>query len=97
MIVVLPTQKEEHGGFSLFRFNYQFVSSVNSSLTHFMPYYMMTGDQNLLTSDYALYWWDYKAGYNMVLTEFGWNYSRQLAIALDRGAASVRNKKIGEQ
>jgi hypothetical protein len=73
----------------------QFVSSVNSSLTHFMPYYMMTGDQNLLTSDYALYWWDYKAGYNLVLAEFGWNYSRQLAIALDRGAASVRNKDWG--
>jgi hypothetical protein len=73
----------------------KFVSSVNDSLTHFMPYYMMTGDQSLLTSDYALYWFDYKAGYNMVLTEFGWNYSRQLAIALDRGAATVRNKDWG--
>jgi hypothetical protein len=73
----------------------QFVSSVNESLTHYMPYYMMTGDQNLLTSDYALYWWDYKAGYNIVLAEFGWNYSRQLAIAFDRGAATVRNKDWG--
>lgn len=73
----------------------QFVSSVNESLTHYMPYYMMTSDQNLLTSDYALYWWDYKAGYNLVLAEFGWNYSRQLAIALDRGAATVRNKDWG--
>ena len=33
----------------------KFVSSLNKGLTHFMQYYMMTSDQNLLTSDYALY------------------------------------------
>ncbi len=47
------------------------------------------------TSDYALYWFDYKAGYDTVFAEFGWNYSRQLNIALCRGAAAVQNKDWG--
>ena len=47
------------------------------------------------TSDYALYWWDYKAGYDVVLTQFGWNNSREQQIALVRGAATVQNKTWG--
>ncbi|MCK5628813.1 hypothetical protein KAI12_05035, partial [Candidatus Bathyarchaeota archaeon] len=38
---------------------------------------------------------DYKAGYDVVLAEFGWNYSRQLNVALCRGAATVLNKEWG--
>ena len=49
----------------------------------------------LFTSDYALYWFDYKAGYDTVFAEFGWNYSRQLNIALNRGAATMQNKDWG--
>lgn len=52
-------------------------------------------DLPLFTSDYALYWFDYKAGYDTVFAEFGWNYSRQLNIALCRGAASVLGKEWG--
>ena len=52
-------------------------------------------DFRLFTSDYALYWFDYKAGYDVVFAEFGWNYSRQLNIALNRGAATVQNKEWG--
>jgi hypothetical protein len=29
----------------------------------------------IFTSDYALYWWDYQSGYDMVLAELGWNNS----------------------
>jgi len=47
------------------------------------------------TSDYALYWFDYKAGYDTTFAEFGWNYSRQLNIALCRGAATAQNKDWG--
>ena len=47
------------------------------------------------TSDYALYWFDYKAGYDTVFAEFGWNLSRQLNIALCRGAATSENKDWG--
>lgn len=49
----------------------------------------------LFTSDYALYWFDYKAGYDVMFAEFGWNYSRQLNVALNRGAATVQNKDWG--
>ena len=47
------------------------------------------------TSDYALYWFDYKAGFDTVLAAFGWNQSRQLHISLCRGAAKVQNRDWG--
>jgi hypothetical protein len=47
------------------------------------------------TSDYALYWFDYQAGYDTIFAEFGWNYSRQLNVALCRGAATGQNKDWG--
>jgi hypothetical protein len=47
------------------------------------------------TSDYALYWFDYLAGYDIVFAEFGWNHSRIQDIALVRGAARVQDKEWG--
>lgn len=76
----------------------QFVARVNFYLNprlgpiEFDP---KPSDFHLFTADYALYWFDYKAGYDVVLAEFGWNYSRQLNIALCRGAATVQNKDWG--
>jgi hypothetical protein len=49
----------------------------------------------LFTSDYALYWFDYKGGYDGLFAEFGWNYSRQINVALCRGAATMQNKEWG--
>ena len=49
----------------------------------------------LFTSDYAFYWYDYQAGYDTVFAEFGANYSRQLNVALCRGAATAQNKDWG--
>jgi hypothetical protein len=57
--------------------------------------YNKSGNLPLFTSDYALYWFDYRGGYDVVLGEFGWNFSRQLNIALCRGAATVQNKNWG--
>jgi hypothetical protein len=56
-----------------------------------------SGGQNatLFTSDYALYKFDYQAGYDVLLTQFGWNYSRQLNAALCRGAATAQDKQWG--
>jgi hypothetical protein len=48
----------------------------------------------LYTSDYGLFWFDYLSGYNNVFTEFVGNYSRQIAIALCRGAAHTMNQNI---
>ena len=47
------------------------------------------------SSDYALYWFDYLAGYDVIFTQFGWNHSRVQDIALVRGAAKVQNKRWG--
>lgn len=69
----------------------QFVSSTNASLNSVS----LGADIPLFTSDYALYWFDYLAGYDAVFTEFGWNNSRQIDIALCRGAADVQGKEWG--
>ena len=49
----------------------------------------------LFTSDYGLYWFDYLSGYGTVFTEFVGNQSRQIAVALDRGAAHALDKQWG--
>jgi hypothetical protein len=50
---------------------------------------------NVITADYGLYWFDYKSGYDAVLAEFGSNQSRELNVALCRGAAKAQNKDWG--
>ena len=47
------------------------------------------------TSDYALYWFDYLAGYDVVFAEFGWNHSRVQDVALVRGASRLQDKEWG--
>jgi hypothetical protein len=47
------------------------------------------------TSDYALYWFDYLAGYDTVFVELGWNHSTTQQIALGRGAANIQGKDWG--
>lgn len=49
----------------------------------------------VVTSDYALYFFDYQAGFDVVFTELGWNNSRTQQIALCRGAASEQGKDWG--
>lgn len=50
----------------------------------------------VVTSDFALNEFDYRAGYSAVFTEFDWtNNSRPLSVALDRGAATVHNSDWG--
>ena len=73
----------------------QFVSGVNLTLNYVTREYNGSAYFPLFTSDYALYWFDYKAGYDVLLAQFGWNYSRQLNVALCRGAATVQNKDWG--
>lgn len=53
------------------------------------------GDFPFYTSEYALHEFDYRVGYNAIFTEFAWNHSRSISIALCRGAATVHNKDWG--
>ena len=73
----------------------QYVVSLDKWLKNVTQYYGDAGYSPLFTSDYALYWFDYGAGYDVLFAEFGWNYSRQLNVALCRGAATVQNKDWG--
>ncbi len=49
----------------------------------------------LFTSDYALDWYDYQAGYNVVWGELGWNQSFTQSIDQVRGAADMAGAKWG--
>ena len=69
----------------------KFVSKLrDDALLDFLPL-----DSPLMTSDYALYEFDYKAGYDVILAELAWNHSRPINIALARGAAAVHGKDWG--
>ena len=52
-------------------------------------------DTRIMTSDYALYEYDYRAGYDLVMAEYAWNHSRQINTALCRGSATMHNKEWG--
>jgi len=47
------------------------------------------------TSDYGLYWWDYKGGYDVMFAELGWNCSATEQIDLVKGAARMQDKDWG--
>jgi hypothetical protein len=73
----------------------KFNQSISHSLQWFRNGYTDGQDLTIFSSDYALYQFDYNAGYDVIFAQFGWNYSRQLNIALCRGAATVANKDWG--
>jgi hypothetical protein len=73
----------------------KYTDYVSEFLTHYTEDYLHSDDLLSITADYALYWFDYKAGYDVVLSEFGWNHSRLLNVALNRGAANMHNKDWG--
>lgn len=89
------------GGGSYLDMANQYESSLldNSASTHVVGKYPSSAsyDPNSpkFTTDYVLPWFDYKAGYDVVLTEFIYNNSRQMQIALGRGAAAMQNKDWG--
>jgi hypothetical protein len=73
----------------------KFDRNMTLVLNHAIKDQMGAVNLPLFTSDYALYWFDYKGGYDVVFAEFGWNYSRHINVALDRGAANVQNRDWG--
>jgi hypothetical protein len=72
-----------------------YVMSVNGFLLLYHDFYYNASNVNLFTSDYGLYWYDYLCGYNSVFGEFVGNQSRQLSVALTRGAANSLGKEWG--
>ena len=68
----------------------KYVENLTRILSEFKIY-----DLPLLTSDYALYEFDYRASYDVVLVEYAWNHSRPLNTALCRGSATMHGKEWG--
>ncbi len=73
----------------------QFNAKTKESVEWFRNSYAGGANATLFTSDYALYEFDYRAGYDVLLAQFGWNYSRQLNVGLCRGAATIQDKQWG--
>jgi hypothetical protein len=90
-----------HGGVIINRF--ENVTNQAEAANRFVTSIANTGNMRRLknlsisafTSDYALYWFDYLAGYNVVFAELGWDHKQAQHIALCRGAAKVQNKQWG--
>lgn len=68
-----------------------FVDSQQSSLNEVRN----QSDAAVFTSDYALYWFDYKSSYSTVFAQFVGNESRERHIALCRGAAETFGRDWG--
>ena len=71
-----------------------FVANANNQIKDF-AYCAQKSGTSVMTADYGLYWWDYKAGYDTIFAELGWGNDRQLAIDLCRGAATAQDKDWG--
>ena len=71
-----------------------FVQSTSKNMDLLSDFSKPAG-VSLFTSDFGLYWFDYKAGYDVVLAEFSKNNSRPLHLGLCRGAAKLQNKDWG--
>jgi len=72
-----------------------YVYYINNALVHYATYYYEAPQLKIFTSDYALYWYDYVAGYDVVFGEFVGNQSREITVALTRGAAHTLGKDWG--
>ena len=69
-----------------------YVSQIPQSWSF---HYLQNENISKFTSDYALYWFDYLAGYDTIFTELGFNHSRAKHIGLCRGAAKLQGKEWG--
>jgi len=49
----------------------------------------------IFTSEYALHWYTYLGGWDVVLAQLGWNGTVAQDLALVRGAATLQNKEWG--
>ena len=72
----------------------RYVNVLGVSLANNTQYYA-PAEFSLFTSDYALHWYDYLSGYDVVFSEFIGNNTRQIAIGLGRGAAKTLNRDWG--
>jgi hypothetical protein len=99
-------REDEPGGKQLDNSEFRFVLEANNYSDaaenyttavndHLVQENWLSSGASIFTADYGLYWFNYQGGYDVVLTEFGWNHSRPLHVALNRGAATMHDKDWG--
>jgi len=73
------------------------VNEIANQFTTFDQYKIeyLRNSTRVFTSDYALYWFDYLAGFDVILAQIGWNSTENQQISLIRGAARVQDKDWG--
>jgi hypothetical protein len=52
-------------------------------------------DTKIMTADYALYEYDYRAGYDLVMAEYAWNHSRSINTALCQRFSYNAQQRVG--
>jgi hypothetical protein len=68
----------------------RFIENDQSSID-----FLKINQTKVFTSDYALFWFDYLSGYDVVLGQLGWNLTVTQQIAFLRGAATLQHKDWG--
>lgn len=68
----------------------KYIQNLHTYISEFLAL-----NTTLFTSDYALYEYDYRAGYDIVMAEYAWNHSRPINTALCRGSAVMHGKDWG--
>jgi hypothetical protein len=83
-----PIQTSEDAAIAFVNYNKGLINAINKE---------QLDEKNItvFTSDYSLYWWNYKSGYDVILAELGWNHTMSQDIGLVRGAANLQNKSWG--
>ena len=66
----------------------------SSSLSDVLAEYRLT-NASLMTSDYALYEFDYRGGYNVVLAEFGYNLSKPIQLVSVQRSSHNAQPRLG--
>ena len=72
-----------------------YILGIESFLALYKNDYYGSPGLQLFTSDYALHWYDYLCNYDVVFGEFNGKQTRDLAVALTRGAAETMGKRWG--
>jgi hypothetical protein len=95
--IYLDTDKEAHNWTLPANATYSSVAQtfVNGFLHEGGTVDLKAANIPMYASDYALYWFDYQSGYDVMLAQIGWNHSLTQDIALLRGAAKMQSKDWG--
>ena len=70
------------------------AENFTDTLAFFSKYYLQYSPK-IFTSDYGLYWFNYKANYSAIFAEFVGNESRERHIARCRGASDAFGREWG--